>query len=149
MMIKELIKPKLKASSSEEVIKTLGELLLNSGYVADTYINAVLQRESTLPTGLQVGRLNVAIPHTDAVHVKESTVSLATLDKPVKFRLMEDPTKEVDVSIVFLLAVREPKAQVELLRRLMSIFQNEDLLAQIENTEDSEAIFNMLTPVLA
>ncbi|PAD25163.1 PTS fructose transporter subunit IIA [Niallia circulans] len=148
-MVLDLVKVKLKVNSSEEVIKILGEMLLESGYVTDTYIDAVLQRELSLPTGLQIGRINVAIPHTDSTHVKESTIALATLEEPVSFQLMADPAQEVDVKLVFLLAVKEPKKQVKLLKQLMAIFQNEELLNRMEKAEDSRVISAILSNALA
>lgn len=148
-MHRELLKPKLKAGNYKEVIRVLGEALLKSGYVSEAYIEAVLQREKSLPTGLQVGCLNVAIPHTDSTHVHKSAIALATLEAPVRFCLMANPAKEVEVSIVFLLAVREPKEQVELLKRLMELFQNEETLSQIKNTDDSQTILAILEPVLS
>ncbi|GAA4714789.1 PTS sugar transporter subunit IIA [Brevibacillus fulvus] len=148
-MLQEFFIPKLTAASNEEVIGILGQKLLNAGYVAATFIDAVLQRERTLPTGLQTGAVNVAIPHTDATHVVKSTIALATLAQPVNFRLMVDPATEIGVQLVFLLAVRDPREQVELLKKLTAIFQDEALLRQMLETADSQGIYQLMSAALA
>lgn len=61
--------------------------MFEKGYVKSTYIDAVLEREKTLPTGLDIGEMCVAIPHTDSKHVNESNVALAVLKNPVEFRI--------------------------------------------------------------
>lgn len=69
--------------------------MFEKGYVKSTYIDAVLEREKTLPTGLDIGEMCVAIPHTDSKHVNESNVALAVLKNPVEFRNMIDPSKKL------------------------------------------------------
>jgi PTS system galactitol-specific IIA component len=76
----------LEAETSTEVIHHLGEKLLAAGFVKDSFIEAAITREATLPTGLPLGGdINVAIPHTDIIHVIQSGVAMATLAKPVVF----------------------------------------------------------------
>lgn len=137
----------LKATHYQEVIETLGNQLNEAGYVKDSYVDAVLERESVLPTGLKTGSLNVAIPHTDMQHVNETVMAVATLDQPVKFNLMEDPSQEADVDIVFLLGVTKPKEQTELLSALMSIFKDKERLEKIKEAKtesDCERILNLV-----
>jgi PTS system galactitol-specific IIA component len=55
--------------NNEEIIRRLGQLLHNNGYVKDSYTQAVLDREIIFPTGLQTKSLGFAIPQTDADHV--------------------------------------------------------------------------------
>ena len=143
-MVEKVIRTKLNVQDSQEAIRTLGEILLEAGFVKDTYIEAVLQREQTMPTGLNIGFINVAIPHTDSEHVNQSALALATLKKPVKFKLMEDPSKEAEVEIVFLLAVKDPMQQLDLLRKLMSIFQDQELLTKIQNAENDDELHELL-----
>jgi len=119
----------LEAETSSDVICLLGKTLLSSGSVKDSYIEAVINREKSLPTGLPLGgEINVAIPHTDIVHVNKSAVAMATLAKPVKFQNMVEPQESVVVSIVFLLALDQPHAQIEMLQEVANVVQNEELL---------------------
>src|SRR5699024_3998821 len=143
-MVETIINTKTNVKDSDEIIELLGQQLMDSGFVKETYVEAVLKREKTLPTGLKTGFVNVAIPHTDVTHVNKSAIAISTLEKPVNFSLMEDPTKEVDVEFVFLLAVKEPGEQTKLLKSLMSIFQNIELLNQMKNAKDSRSLNDIL-----
>lgn len=139
----------LEVETDKEVIEVLGKQLLDLGFVKETYIEAVLEREAILPTGLRTGVVNVAIPHTDVTHVNQTAVSISTLMKPVKFYLMEDPSQEIYVDIVFLLAVKQPEEQVQLLKNLIAIFQNKELLERIANEKDRESLNQILISALA
>jgi len=49
-----------KARAKEDVIREMGQVLYNSGYVEESYIDAMLQRENTFSTNIGNG---IAIPH--------------------------------------------------------------------------------------
>ncbi|MDU1070078.1 PTS sugar transporter subunit IIA [Clostridium sp.] len=49
-----------KADSKEEVIRRIGKMLVDSGYVKDDYIDGMLKREETFATN--IGN-EIAIPH--------------------------------------------------------------------------------------
>ncbi|WP_315075016.1 PTS sugar transporter subunit IIA [uncultured Clostridium sp.] len=140
----DLIALNLEVKNKEEVISELGKRMLKNGYVKNTYIDAVLEREKTLPTGLDIGEMCVAIPHTDSKHVNESNVAVAVLNNSVEFNNMIDPSKKVEVRIVFLLAINNPDSQVTLLSKLMSVFQNVNLLKQIRDSSTTEEVAKLL-----
>ncbi|CUH94564.1 hypothetical protein P22_0630 [Propionispora sp. 2/2-37] len=134
----------MEAKTSDEVITHLGKLMLEKQYVKDSYVDAVLTRETTLPTGLSIGNFYVAIPHTDSNHVNQSTIGLAALKKPVIFRSMINPEEKLEVELVFLLAVKDPALQVKMLKNLMAIFQNKELLMKIKAAESKEQAAELL-----
>lgn len=140
----DLISLDLESNDYESVIKELGNKMYQKKYVKNTYISAVLEREKTLPTGLDIGEMCVAIPHTDSKHINESNVAVGILKKPVKFNSMIDPTDRLDVELVFLLAVKNPDSQVKLLKDLMSVFQNIKLLKSIKNASTKEEVAQLL-----
>jgi mannitol/fructose-specific phosphotransferase system IIA component len=49
-----------KAKAKEEVIREIGQILLDSGYVEKDYIEGMLERENTFSTNIGNG---IAIPH--------------------------------------------------------------------------------------
>lgn len=140
----DLIELNVSAKSSGNVIELLGEKMRKKGYVKDTYVAAVLDREKNLPTGLNLGEFSVAIPHTNAEHVVSSHFGVAVLNQPVVFHSMIDPTEELGVDLVFLLAINDPAGQVSLLKKLMSIFQDVELLKKIKAAETKEEIKTLL-----
>lgn len=139
-----LIFPKLKAANWQEVIKTLGEALQRHGYVKESYIPAVTEREGVFPTGLPLGEINVAIPHTDVEHVIEPAIAVATLEQPVLFGNMDQPDDSVAINIVFLLAMKEPHAQVDLLQSLIETLQTPQVLKQLTDACEIKEVETIL-----
>jgi len=122
----------LKAENNQEVLTTLGTALFTGGYVDEGYINAVISRESKFPTGLNIdGNIKVAIPHADSCYVNEGQIVFASLENPVKFNNIENPEMQLDVNLVFMLAIKDPNKQAETLQKLMGMFENKDTLKQL------------------
>ncbi|QJW47150.1 PTS sugar transporter subunit IIA [bacterium BFN5] len=140
----DLIELNMEAATAEEIIQRLGELMAAKQYVKTSYINAVLEREKSLPTGLALGDFCVAIPHTDSVHVNQSTIAIACLKQAALFQSMINPQEQLKVELVFLLAVKDPNSQVQLLKNLMAVFQNKELLLQIRNAASKREVSSLL-----
>jgi PTS system galactitol-specific IIA component len=131
----------LEAETSTDVICHLGQKLMDVGLVKDSFIEAALTREISFPTGLQLdGDINVAIPHTDVVHVITSGVAMAVLKSPVVFQNMENPSDQVVVSIVFLLALDQPHAQIEMLQEIAGVLQDQEILQRLMGAVDSKDV---------
>ncbi|MCC0670609.1 PTS sugar transporter subunit IIA [Clostridioides sp. ES-S-0145-01] len=142
-----LIFKDIEVSSNEDALKFLGQRLFNEQYVKESYIEAVIAREKKYATGLPTGIYGVAIPHTDIVHVNEPGIAIGILNKPVKFIMMGTDDTEIDVKVIFMLAVKEPQEQLQLLERLMTIFQDENMLNNIIDLRE-ESLSNLLNSKL-
>jgi PTS system galactitol-specific IIA component len=56
----------IESDTWQNVLKIMGDYLYENDYVKETYTNAVIEREKTYPTGLEIpNAINVAIPHAD------------------------------------------------------------------------------------
>ena len=55
------------AKDAEDAIRQVGRHLLDKGFVKDTYIDAVAQREKEYPTGLQL-KDRVTIKATNSIY---------------------------------------------------------------------------------
>jgi len=129
LLLKSTITLNLDSQSSSDVIQHLGSKLLDAGLVKASFVNAALEREKIMPTGLPLGgTINAAIPHTDVEHVYKAGVAMATLTQPVTFQNMVNPTEGVEVRIVFLLALDQPKSQIEMLQEIAGVLQNPNLI---------------------
>ena len=138
----------LEAETSTEVIRHLGEKLLDAGLVKDSFIEAAITRESTLPTGLPLeGNIHVAIPHTDIIHVIQSGVAMATLTKPVIFQNMEMPSEGVSVSIVFLMALDQPHAQIEMLQEIAEVLQDQITLRRLMEAKEVQDVIKAFVEI--
>ncbi len=156
MSIAAFLKPEailldVEVESSDEVIALLGTELLKLGLVKDNFIDAALEREANMPTGLPLGGdVNAAIPHVDIEYVNQSALALATLSSPVIFRNMVDSDEEVPVQLVIMLALDAPKAQIEMLQQISFILQQPAVITSImeaKTTADVLAAVSDLQPI--
>ena len=138
-----LVIPQLTAEDSTQVIEQLGKLLLDQGYVRDTFIPAVIEREKVFATGLPTPEIQVAIPHADVEHVLRSAIAVGVLSETVEFGEMGNPEGKVQVSIVCMLAVKESDSLVLLLQNLVGILQDPALLRRVLETTDCETIASL------
>jgi len=132
-------------NTSDEVIQAIGGKLFEAGFVKDSFVQAAIDRESQLPTGLPLGgKINAAIPHTEIEHVIKPALGMATLKNEVDFRNMVSPTESVPVRLVFLLALEQPKAQIEMLQEVAAVLQNPELVEKLVGQSDFAGIINAL-----
>lgn len=145
LLNEELILIHLEAENREEVLKALAKLLISSGYVKESFLEAILEREKVFPTGLPTEGVGVAIPHADIIHVVKPAIAIGVLKKPVKFLIMGNPEEEVDVKLVFMLAINEPTMQINLLKNLVFLFQDKKLLHQLSETKNKKELISILS----
>lgn len=145
----QLILVGVTARDRDDIITRLADLLHRNGYVKDSFCAAVLERERVFPTGLPTGSEGVAIPHTDVTHVLRPGVAVAILHRPVPFALMSNPEETIDVSLVFLLAVNNPRAQVATLQDLVALFQDPRRLSALRRATNPAEVIALLEGHLA
>src|SRR5699024_4402880 len=112
------------------VIEKLADELFSAGKVRETFKEAVLAREKEYPTGLPLGNYNIAMPHTFAQHVVEPAIAVAKLETPVIFTEMGTTDTELPVSLIMMMAVSEPKEQVGLLKKILQVFSDSEVLQE-------------------
>ena len=91
----DLIFTNLDVENKKEVIEYLSGKLLEKKKIHKEFIQSVLEREDATSTVVGQG---IAIPHGSQQYVLESTIAVAKLKKPIKWKHNEQ------VDIVFLLA---------------------------------------------
>lgn len=131
-----------------DILSFLAERLVESGYVKDSYKEGILKRESVYPTGLFTGSVNVAVPHTDSVHVKEDAVAVGVLSQPILFKAMEDSQKDVAVSIVLMLALKEAHGQVKMLQKILALVKEQETLKELLKMQDVNRIYESISAYL-
>jgi galactitol PTS system EIIA component len=145
----ELVVVRMPAVTVPEVIERLGNVMVAHGYVRSSFIDAAIYREETSPTGLPTPGLGTAIPHAGVEHTLKPGIAIATLAQPVSFGELGDPESHLDVSIVFMLSVTEPEAQVYLLRSLVSVYRDEAALRRLYTATDPAFIAGEVNAALA
>ncbi|MBN2044558.1 MAG: PTS sugar transporter subunit IIA [Anaerolineales bacterium] len=151
MEIKDFLDPgaivlNMEAETSEEVIRELGGRLLDLGFVTDDFIDATLEREANMPTGLPLGgSVNAAIPHVDIEYVKKSALGLATLKQEVVFYNMVENEVAVPCRLVIMLALDQPKSQVEMLQSVAAVLQQPVVIDALIAAESVKEIYAALS----
>jgi len=141
----DLVMAPLHAQNAFEAITLLGSRLYAAGYVRESFVSAVIEREKKFATGLPTVGIQVAIPHTDVEHVLRDGIAVGVLDSPVTFGEMGNPEGTVEAQIICLLAATRADQVVTLLQNLADMFQNPEALQQIVAAKDVAriaAIFN-------
>ncbi|MDF7638009.1 PTS sugar transporter subunit IIA [Lactobacillus sp. ESL0791] len=132
-------------SSRKQFYDFITNILLEEGKIKDTYKNSILVRESKFPTGLDTGEIKVAIPHTDYNQSNVTQLVITTLSKPIKFKKMDNPVDEIEVSIIFLILFNKPEKQLLMLKQIMNIIQDQVFLKNLlkqNSTSEVISLFN-------
>ncbi|MDO4169722.1 MAG: PTS sugar transporter subunit IIA [Lachnospiraceae bacterium] len=140
----KLIIPKLEVKNSSDVFQKLGGLLVSEGYCKNTYVQALIDREKEFPTGINMGEIGIAIPHTDRGHVNKGAVAIGILKEPVHFYQMGFTDVEVNVKIVFMLAVDDPEAHLPFLQRVLQVLQDQNVLEKLTHVTKSQEIIEIV-----
>lgn len=141
---KSLIFTGVKAERWQEVLQQAGSALQQKGYAKDTYIEALLEREVRYPTGIDIRGIGVAIPHTDPCQIKKEGLAILTLASPVTFGKMGTEQGHVNVSLVFVLAVKEPGSQIERLRQIMNLIQDREVLKKLQCASKVQDVIDVI-----
>ncbi|MEZ0394484.1 MAG: PTS sugar transporter subunit IIA [Desulfurococcaceae archaeon] len=127
----------------DEVLLKACEEVRRRGYVKPTYCEALIKREREYPTGLELGDVNVAIPHADVELVNEEALVAIVPRERVAFRRMDMPDREIPVDMIFLLLIKNPDGYVKFLSDLTTKFTDESFLDAIRRKD-----FQKLSQVL-
>ena len=115
-----------------EALKTIAAELQSKGVVNSRFLPAIIERERKYPTGLALSSgIGVAIPHTDPDKVQEEQIGFISLKEPVVFKQMGDLDTNVDVTAIFVLCLKSPDDQLQMLQNLMTMFADAKVMKQI------------------
>lgn len=141
---KELILLQQEVTDKNELLKLMASELYKANCVNELYSEGILTREEEYPTGLEVNEIGIAIPHTDTDKVLKSQICLASLKNPIEFKDMTDKNKTIQVSVVFMLAMKESDQQISTLQSLVELFQNQDVVEKLINTTNQKEAIELL-----
>lgn len=127
-----------EVNDKEEALKLLSDQFENKNLVENDFFESIINREKSFPTGLQVNDIGIAIPHTDSEKVKKAQLGYLSLKNPVIFSDMGDANQEIEVTIIFMLALKDPHSQLEMLQKLIGLFQNQELINRLKVCNDKE-----------
>ncbi len=140
----ECILSNVNVQTKEAALKIMAEKLYSLGYVKESYIQAIQDREANYPSGLPMSDLKIAIPHTDSDHVNQSVICFARLPEDVEFSVMGDPSQKIPVRLISMFALKEKKKIGDLLETLITTYQDNDVLKALLEADDESEIYNIL-----
>jgi len=147
MFSKDLIYLDVHFSNNQELFKKMGDEFLKKGYVLPDYTHALMEREEKYPTGIQIGNINIAIPHVDSNHIKKPGIAFIRPSEPIQFKEM-CTDKELKVDLIFMLLVKDKSKQVPVLSALMGKFSDEDYLMSLKNEKDINLLLDKLSNII-
>jgi PTS system galactitol-specific IIA component len=71
-------------------------------------------------------------------------IGMATLAEPVVFHNMVSPDETVEVRLVFVLALDQPKSQIEMLQEIAKVLQNPHLVTNLVNAQNLDHVYQAL-----
>jgi galactitol PTS system EIIA component len=119
------VRPDLE-DGRDGALRLLATAAVEQGYARESFVDAVVEREASFPTGLPLP-LPVAIPHADASHILKPGLAALVPATPLRFGEMGSRTRTVEAGFVLMLLVNEPGEQVALLGRLIAALRRPDL----------------------
>ncbi len=141
---KDLIFLDPKVKSIDMLFELMCAELKKKGWVEADFFKSLIERERKFPTGLDTGKIKIAIPHTDPDKVLIEGMAVAVIKKPIDFTEMGHPDKrQVPVSIVFLLLLK--KGKVEFYHKLLNKIKNSDILLKIYESRSRQDACRLLT----
>ncbi len=136
LLQKENIKINCTLTSKEEIIKTVGQMLVDTGYVKAAYVDGMLEREKSFSTFMGAG---LAIPHGVEQAKKEvitSGIAVMTFPNGV---VWDDEKAYIIVGIA-----SAGDEHLEILGALSEKVVDEELSAKLING-DVDTVYNILT----
>ncbi len=130
--------------NKEELIRFGSSILEKKGFVLNEYCEEVIGREEKYPTGLSLGDVNAAIPHSEIDFVKSPAVLFISLENSIMFKNMENPSEEVTVKIVFMLAINDGHEHMYILQDLVKILQTKELVELLTKIEKKSDVLELI-----
>lgn len=137
---------KSQQNTKDKVFNEIAEKLSVKGYVKDSFLENINERELNYPTGMDMTVLennipNVAIPHTEAEHVNDTLVVPVKLQETVQFNNMIKPDETLDVSYLFMILNNKANEQANILSLIMDFLnknESEELkyFFELDNTDE-------------
>lgn len=150
LLVKSLVRVHRSYSDRESALRDMANRFVEQGFARASYPQAIIDRERIYPTGLPAEAFDIAISHCDSEHVIESAIGVTILDEPVEFEMMGGMSDApLNVRVLFMLAIKDPKAQVPTLQKMMAVIQNKELLLHIRDAQTEEEVYSLLAPALA
>lgn len=118
------------------------------GYVRDTFLPAIIERENTYPTGLPTRPVAIALPHTDPQHVVRPFISVTRLRQPLAWHEMGNDEHLLEVHFIVLLGFVDHSSHLKVLQKLMDCLADEEAVQRLCDIADVDDFLCTLKSIL-
>lgn len=134
-----------KAFSNQlDFFEDIFEKAYSGDFVLNDFLEKIILREESFPTGIKTEKIAVAIPHTDAEYINKEFIALYILERPIVFKSMEDNNEDLSVEIIFVLGLKEAHSQLEMLQSLIQLIQNDKLMTNFKEVRSYSELVKLL-----
>lgn len=146
-MLKEYLRSDLtflnkKYESFKDMISNLTDIFKEEGYAEQDFSKALIDREISFPTALKLEDYAVAIPHGGTEYVNKDFISFVTLENPIEMHRMDNPEESLKVDTFFIMGLKDSDNHLKILKELMSLIQDRDILNQLKQGNSINQIQN-------
>ena len=140
----EYIVSELKATNRWEAIDELVDNLVANGAIAksdrDAVIDVVRTRENSMSTGIGYG---IGIPHASTDLIENVVGALGRSKNGIDFEALDN--QPVTLVVLFLVPRGQFQKHLHTLANIARQLHNSEFRAALENAEDAESIFQILS----
>lgn len=134
----------LDVLSQAEVLEIMGNRFTELLYCKPGYVLALKEREAEYPTGIDIGGVGVAMPHTSGDYVNRPAIGIATLKNPVPFVHMATENTVVPVRVVVMLAVNQPELHLGKIKDLLAVIQDKSTMEKLLSAKTTEDFIDII-----
>lgn len=134
----------LDVNNTDELFRKLNTILVSRNYVKETFLDSIITREKTYPTGLETELLNIAIPHVDSIHVNQNALFICKVNRGLDFKRMDEIEKNIKVKWIFLILINDDSKHVKVLSDLVRLWQDETLVKNLIISNSKSDIIKLL-----
>ncbi|WP_274309846.1 PTS sugar transporter subunit IIA [Solibacillus daqui] len=137
LLEKDAILLQQDAASWEDAIKKAGQLLIDTGKIRESYIEATIRNIHELGPYILIAP-NVALPHSRPEDgVLEQGISVLTLRKSVEF------DSEKPFQLVICLAAVDENLHIEMLQKIAEVIADEALVNKLLSSTSVDEVYKM------
>lgn len=140
---KDLIYFEKEINTKNELFEFMFKELFKKNYVTKEYLSKIIEREKKYPTGLQLERINIAIPHTDPICSKENKLFIIKSKNPIPF-INAETGKEIGVNLILGLIFKSGDNQMDILKKIGEFLQKEEYQNKILNCKKQEEFYDIM-----
>ena len=120
-----------------ELFEKMAKIFEEKGYVKETYLKSVLEREKKYPTGFEFDGYNIGLPHTDAEHISIQKIILIRLKNEIEYREVVT-NKKIPIKIFIMLLIKNGEDQTTILGKLIEIIGEKEFYRKVSEAKKVE-----------